>query len=201
MNETTTVLDAKSGDKVGEIHLGGEPEAAASDGKGTLYVNLEDKAAIAVVNARSLAVTKTFPIEHCTAPHSLSYDSANKRLLVGCTNGFHVVDSESGKLVAGSVMCGGVDAGAFDAETKLAFESCGEGVLSVIRQVTPDVYELVQSAPTQFRARTMAYDPKTKRIYLPTADVKLTRSTDPKSKGQLRPAIEPGTFRVLVLEP
>jgi DNA-binding beta-propeller fold protein YncE len=201
LSKKTTVLDSKSGETVGEVDLGGEPEAAVSDGKGLLYVNLEDKAAIAVVDTLGLKTIKTYPIERCTTPHSLSYDRENKRLLVGCADGLHVVDAESGALVAGSVMCGGVDGGAFDPETKLVFESCAEGIVSVIRQLAPNSYELVQSVPTQLHAKTMAFDPKTKRIYLSTATVEWPQNTDPTAKKAPQPQVKSGTFRVLVLEP
>jgi len=84
MSEKITVVDAQTGDVAGTVDLGGDPEAAVSDGKGTVYVNLADKMAVAVVDPKALTVTKTYPIEHCTSPHSLSYDGKNERLFVGC---------------------------------------------------------------------------------------------------------------------
>jgi DNA-binding beta-propeller fold protein YncE len=201
MNEKITVLDAKTGDKVGEVNLGGEPEAAASDGNGTLYVNLEDKGALAVVDARTLKVTRTYPIEGCTAPHSLSFDRENRRVLIGCVDGFAALDANTGKVVAHSLMCSGVDSGGFDPQRHLIFESCGEGVISVLRQVSPDYYQLVDTVKTQLRARTMTFDVKTKKIYLPTADVDLVPNPDPKADSPFRQKLTPGSFRVLVVEP
>jgi hypothetical protein len=197
LTEKVTVLDAKTGDTVGELDLGGDPEAAVSDGKGTVYVNLADKKAVAVVDPRQLKVTKTYPIEYCTSPHSLSFDALNQRLFVGCREGLTVLDATNGKVVGGSMICSGVDASGWDADNKLIFESCGEGVISVIRQVTPDYYELIETVPTQLFARTMAFDAKTMNIYLPTAEFETVPSTGPGKPPQRR--MKPNSFIVLVI--
>lgn len=200
MDEKITVLDAASGDKVGEVDLGGDPEAAVSDGKGTIYVNLADKGAIAVVDATTLRVTGTYPIKDCRSPHSMSYDPDSQRLFVGCRDGsLAVVDATSGKIVDRSLMCSGVDAGAYDEERKLVFESCGEGVISVIKEVLPGDYELVETIPTELLARTMAFDPKTKGIFLPKADVETVSTQDPSRP--YRSHVKPDSFRVLVVKP
>jgi hypothetical protein len=94
-------------------------------------------------------------------------------------------------------MCSGVDASGFDAESKLVFESCSEGVISVIRQMTPDNYRIVETIPTRLWARTMAFDPKTKNIYLPTSDFEFLPDSDPKKPPQRR--WKPGSFTVLVV--
>jgi len=199
INEKVTVLDATTGDKVGDVDLGGEPEAGVSDAKGTVYINLADKNAVAVVDAQTLKVKTTYPIDYCTSPHSLSYDAANQRLFVGCRDGLAVLDAASGKVVGRSIICGGVDASGFDPENRLIFESCGEGVISVIRQVSPDYYELVDTVKTQFRAKTMAFDPKTKKIFLPAAEFETVPNTDPKYPFPFKPQIRPGSFGVLVV--
>jgi len=197
INEKITAIDAQTGEVVGTVDLGGDPEAAVSDEKGTVYVNLADKAAIAVVDPKGLTVTKTYPIEHCTSPHSLSFDGANQRLFVGCREGFVAVDATSGKVVTTSLMCTGVDASGFDPESKLVFESCAEGVVSVIRQMTPDNYRIIETIPTKLWAKTMAFDPKTKNIYLPTADFEFIPDADPKKPPQRR--WKAGSFMVLVV--
>jgi DNA-binding beta-propeller fold protein YncE len=200
MDEKITVLDAISGDKVGEVDLGGDPEAAASDGRGTVYVNLADKGAIAVVDAQTLNVTKTYPIEDCKSPHSMSFDPDSQRLFVGCRDGsLAVVDARNGKMVDRSLMCSGVDAGAYDEGDKLIFESCAEGVISVIKEVVPGDYELVETIKTELFARTMAFDPKTKRIFLPTADLETVSTQDRQRPYRTR--VKPDSFRVLVVEP
>ncbi len=119
INEKITVLEAQTGDVAGTVDLGGDPEAAVSDGKGTVYVNLADKGAVAVVASKALSVKKTYPIEHCTSPHSLSFDQATERLFVGCREGFVALDATTGKIIHTSLMCSGVDGSGFDAEHRL----------------------------------------------------------------------------------
>ncbi len=200
MNGKTTVLSAKTGDVVGEVDLGGTPEAGVSDEKGNVYVNLADRKAVAVVDPRGLKVRSVYSIESCTSPHSLSYDASNARLFIGCRDGLTVLDATTGKMVGQSLMCSGVDGGAFDSVNKLIFESCAEGVISVIRQVSPDYYELLDTVKTTLWAKTMTFDIKTKRIYLPTADFEtIPSSADPRYPFQHR--LKVGSFRVLVVEP
>lgn len=198
MNEKVTVLDAATGDKVGEVDLGGDPESAVSDGKGSIYVNLADKGDIAVVDAQALKVIKTWSLDNCVSPHSLAFDAASQRLFVGCRNAMlAVVDAASGKQVATQMTCNGVDAGGFDPESKLIFISCNEGVISVIHEVSPDFYELVDTVKTQLWARTMALDPITKKIFLPTADIETL--ANPDSQRPYVRKVKPGSFRVLVV--
>jgi WD40 repeat protein len=200
LNEKTTVLDAQTGESIGEVDLNGEPESAVSDGKGIAYVNVADKGFIAVVDVQALKVTKTYPIDHCLSPHSMAYDAQSQRLFIGCRDSsLSVVDALTGKVVAHQQTCSGVDAGGFDPDNKLIFISCSEGVISVIREVSPDFYELVDTVKTQLWARTMALDPVTKKIYLPTADIETVATPDP-AKPFVR-KIKPGSFRVLVATP
>ena len=199
MSEKVTVLDASTGEKVGEVDLGGDPEAGVPDGRGRVYVNLADKKAVAVVDAQTLKVTATYPIDYCTSPHSLSYDATNQRLFVGCRDGLAVLDATNGKVVGRSQICSGVDSGGFDGENKLIFESCGEGVISIIRQVSPDYYQLMDTVKTQLYAKTMAFDPKTKRIFLPTAEFETVPNTDPTFKSPFKSQMKAGSFTVLVV--
>jgi DNA-binding beta-propeller fold protein YncE len=197
INEKITVIDAETGKVAGTVNLDADPEAAVSDGRGTLYINLADKKAIAVVDPKSLLVTKTYPIENCTSPHSLSFDGTSQRLFVGCKDGFAALDAMTGKVVGRSLMCSGVDAGGFDSDNKWIFESCGEGIISVIRQTTPDYYELIETIPTQLFARTMVFDPKTKNIYLLTAEFETVPNADPSKPPSRKMRV--GSFCVLVV--
>jgi DNA-binding beta-propeller fold protein YncE len=200
MSEKATVLDAKTGDSVGKVNLGGKPEAAVSDGRGSVYVNLADKGAVAVIDVQSLTVTKTYPVDRCLSPHSLAIDTSSHRLFVGCLNAsLAVLDANSGEVVAHQLACGGVDAGGVDPEKKLVFLSCAEGVVSVIHQLSPDSYELVDTVKTELWARTMAFDSATKKIFLPTADMETVASPDPNQPPMWR--VTPGSFRVLVVSP
>jgi hypothetical protein len=197
INEKITVIDAESGKVAGTVDLGADPEAAVSDGEGTVYINMADRQAVAIVDAKTLVVQKTYPIENCTSPHSLSFDGINKRLFVGCKDGFAALDAKTGKIVGRSLTCSGVDAGGFDPGKNWIFESCSEGVVSVIRETTPDYYELIETVPTQLFARTMAFDPKTKNIYLLTAEFE-TVSTRDRAK-PLQREMRAGSFCVLVV--
>jgi len=172
-----------------------------ADGRGTLYVNLADKKAVAVVDAQTLKVTATFPIDYCTSPHSLSYDATNRRLFVGCRDGLAVLDATNGKVVGRSQICSGVDSGGFDPESKLIFESCGEGVISVIQQVTPDYYVLISTVKTEIGAKTMAFDAKSKKIFLPTAEFETVPNTDPKFPYPFKRQMKAGSFHVIVVAP
>ena len=198
-NEKITALDARTGDVAGTVDLGGDPEAAVADGKGTVYVNLADKKSVAVVDAQALKVKTTYPIDDCTSPHSLSYDSANQRLLVGCRDAFVALDAATGRIVARTLICSGVDSSAFDFESKLIFESCGEGVMTVIKQVSPDYYQLYDTVKTQLYAGTMAFDAQTKKIFLPAAQLDVVPNTDPKVSSQFQMKVRPGSFTVVVL--
>lgn len=195
-SEVTTVVDAKTGAILGDLGLGGQPEAAISDGTGTVYVNLADKSVIAVVDTLALRVSKSYPVDRCSSPHSLAYDAINQRLLVGCLDGLVVLDAKSGNVVGRSLICSGVDAGAFDSDSKLLFESCSEGVVSVLHQITPDFYELVDTVKTQLWARTLTLDSRTKKLYLPTAEFELVPNT---TRHEFR--VKPGSFTVLVVAP
>jgi len=198
LNEKTTVLDAQSGKVAGTVNLGGSPEAGVSDGNGAIYVNIADRNVVAVVDAKTLSVVKTFPLAFCTSPHSLSYDPINRRLLVGCRSGMFVaLDVATGKVVGGTLVCSGVDSSGFDPTSKLVFESCGEGVISVIRQITPDHYELIETIPTHLWAMTMAFDPLTKRIYLPVAEFEIVSTPGPQQRPERK--IKPGSFSVVVV--
>jgi DNA-binding beta-propeller fold protein YncE len=197
MAETVTVLDARSGDKVGELDLGGSPKEAVSDGKGAVYVILDDKKAIAVVDPKGLSVVKTYPIDKCTSPKSLAYNAADQRLFVGCSEKLFVLDAVTGKVVGKSEICSGVHDSAFDPESKVVFESCHEGVITMYRQLTPDMYWPFATVPTQLYAINMAFDPKTKNIYLPTLEIEAIPSSNPQKPPEIRQ--KPSSSVVLVL--
>ena len=197
MSEKITVIDAVTGDVAGTVDFGGDPEAGVSDGKGTVYANMADKQAVAVIDPKALTVTKTYPIKDCKSPHSLSYDPETERLFVGCVDGFTALDATTGKVVGTSLMCVGVDSSGFDPENKLIFESCREGVISVIREMTPDNYRIIDTVATELWSNSMAFDPKTKNIYLPASDVEFIPNADPTKPPTRR--FKPGGFKVLVV--
>jgi YVTN family beta-propeller protein len=170
-SEDITVLNAADGKVVGTIALGGGPEFAVSDSKGNLYVNLEEKNETLHIDVNSMTVKDRWPLAPCGTPTSLSLDIENKRLFVGCrSKHLAVLNSETGKVVFTAPIGERVDAGAFDAKTKLIYLSTGDGKVFVFHQDSPDKYSLVQEIATKAGAKTMGYDSKTARIFVPTSD-------------------------------
>jgi DNA-binding beta-propeller fold protein YncE len=194
-----TALDAATGKLAGTVPLGGKPEFAVADGRGRIYVNLEDKSQEVVLDSRKLEVVARWPLAPCEEPTGLALDPEHRRLFAGCHNQLMaVLDADSGKLIATLPIGRGVDATAFDPGLQYAYASNGEGTLTVVHEDAPDKFTVVDNVPTQRGARTMALDPATHQVYLATANF---APTPPPAAGQprQRPAIVPNTFVVLVL--
>jgi DNA-binding beta-propeller fold protein YncE len=169
-SQDSTAIDAAKGTVLGTIKLDGKPEFAASDGKGEIFVNIEDKSELTAIDPNKLTVKSTWPLAPCESPSGLSMDRKNRRLFVGCDNKMMaVVNADTGKVLATPAIGDGVDATRFDEETGLAFASCGEGVLTVVREESPEKFSVAENVPTQAGARTMALDSKTHNVYLVTA--------------------------------
>ncbi len=167
-SENITVLNAADGAVVGTIALGGGPEFAVSDGKGNLYVNLEDKNETLHIEVNSMKVKDRWPLTPCGTPTALSLDVENNRLFVGCrSKHLAVLNTENGKVVFTAPIGERVDAGAFDAKTKLVYLSTGDGKVFVFHQNSPDNYSLVQEIVTKTGSKTMGYDSKTGNILVP----------------------------------
>ena len=170
-SDSISVLNAADGKVAGTIALGGGPEYAVSDGKGNLYVNLEEKAETLHIDVNTMKVKDRFPLAPCGTPTAISMDVANSRLFVGCrSHHFAVLNSETGKLVTTLPIGERVDAGAWDPSSKLIFLSTGDGKVSIFHQDSPDAYSAAQEITTKTGGKTMGYDPKTGRIFVPTAD-------------------------------
>src|SRR6202166_802265 len=166
-SQDSTAIDAASGKVLGTIKLDGKPEFAASDAKGEIFVNIEDKSELTVIDPNKLEVKAKWPLAPCTEPSGLAIDRKNRRLFVGCDNKMMaVVDADSGKVLATPAIGEGVDATAFDEGTGLAFASCGEGVLTVVREESPSKFSVAENVKTQDGARTLALDEKTHQIFL-----------------------------------
>jgi DNA-binding beta-propeller fold protein YncE len=196
-----SAINNGDGSPIGTVALGGKPEFPVADGKGSIFVNIEDKNEIAKIDTKSLQVEAHWPIAPCESPSGLAFDPVNRRLFAVCENKLMaVVDADSGKVVATVPIGDGPDAAAFDPETKLAFSSNGgSATLTVVRQLGKDKYTVAETVPTAKGARTMALDTKTHTIYLPTVDfgppAKATGTARP------RPTILPDTFKLLVFAP
>jgi len=170
-SQDSTAIDAATGTVLGTIKLDGKPEFAASDGKGEVFVNIEDKSELTAIDANKLVVKSTWPLAPCESPSGLSMDRKNRRLFVGCENKMMaVVNADTGKVVATPAIGDGVDATTFDEGTGLAFASCGEGVLTVVREESAEKFSAAENVPTQPGARTLALDSKTHNVYVVTAN-------------------------------
>ena len=195
----STALDAAKGSVLGTIKLEGKPEFAASDGKGEIFVNIEDKSQLDAIDPAKLEVKSRWPLAPCEEPSGLSIDRENRRLFAGCDNKMMaVVDADSGKVLATPAIGDGVDATAFDPGTGLAFASCGEGVLTVVREESPNKFSVAENVKTQEGARTLALDDKTHQVFVVTA--KFGPPPAPTAdQPHPRHSILPDTFVVLVL--
>jgi hypothetical protein len=198
---SATVFEGASGQVAGTIPLGGRPEFAASDGKGSVFVNIEDKNELVAIDAAKLTVAKRWPLAGCDEPSGLAIDAAHQRLIAGCGNEVApIVDGSSGRMVAKLPIGKGVDATGFDPGTALGYASCGDGTLTVMREETPDKWTVVAKAATRQGARTMAVDEKTHEVYLATAEFG-PRPAPTAAEPHPRPPIIPGSFVILVVGP
>lgn len=196
-----TAVDATTDTVLGTIALDAKPEFAASDGKGHVYVNLEDKNSLAVIDAEHLSVMSVWPLAGCQEPSGLAIDAARGYLLPACGNKvMAVVGASSGKMLGTAPIGEGVDGADFDPATNLAFASCGEGVLTVLKLSKSGRPQVVETVKTQPGARTMALDLSTHRVFLVTANFAPAPAATPEHPHP-RGAMLPGTFRLLVLEP
>ena len=170
-SNSATAIDAATGKVAGTVDLGGRPESAAADGNGFIYNNLEDQNQVVKIDSRKLAVVQRWLTTPCSSPSSMAMDRAKHRLFIGCRSKvMAVMNADTGKVVTTLPIGDVVDATVFDSDTRLIFNSNGEGTISVIREDTPDKYSPVETVKTAPRARTMALDPRTHQLFLPTIE-------------------------------
>jgi hypothetical protein len=197
LSPKTNVLNAETGEQVGQVDLGGNPESGISDGKGTIFINLSGQASIAVVDAIGLRLVKRYHVDGCQTTHSIAYDSVNEVLFVGCDSGsVAVVNAVIGDVIAHNQACSGVGDSVFDQETRLLYVSCQEGVISVIRRLGPYDYFLEDTLKTEVQARYMAFDQNSKKILVPAGTYDNVLGAD----GEWKVTVRPGTFHVLVFQ-
>jgi DNA-binding beta-propeller fold protein YncE len=179
-----TVIDAKDGSIVGTIDLGGAPEQAASDGQGHLYVDLEDKDKIAVVDVKTLKVTAQYDLGgKGGTPAGLGLDAKHHILFVFCRNPQTcvVLGADDGKILATLPIGKGTDGGGFNPNTLEAFSSQGDGTLTIIKENSPTSFEVEQTVTTKSRAKTCTLDTKNNQIVLITTEPALAATEPPQS--------------------
>lgn len=170
-SDSISVLNAADGSLAGTIELGGGPEYGVSDGKGNFYVNLEEKNETLHIDVKTLKVKDRWPLAPCATPTALAMDVDTHRLFVGCrSKHLGVVNSETGKLVFTAPIGERVDADAFDAATKMVYLSTGDGKVFIFHEDSADKYSLAQELVTAKGSKTAGYDPKTKRLFVPSSE-------------------------------
>ena len=192
--QNTTAINGPDGTVAGTLALGGKPEFAVADGKGSIFVNIEDKNELVQFDAQKITETHRWPLAPCKSPSGLAMDLKNRRLFAVCDEKvMAVVNADTGKVVASPAICDGPDAAGFDPATGYAFASCGDGNLTVIHEDSPDKYTVVENVPTKRSARTMGLDLKTHTVFLPSAEF------DAPAAGERRGKMKPGSFGVVVV--
>jgi YVTN family beta-propeller protein len=200
--KAAAAVDIAEAKLAGMVPLGSKPEAAAADGKGHVFVNMQEKDVVTKIDSRKLVAEENWPTAPCHEPTSMAMDTKTNRLFIGCRGTqpmLVVMDASNGKIITTLPIGTGTDAAAFDAEKRLVFTSNGEGSITVIQEESADKYKVLETVKTEMGARTMTLDPKTHKLFLITAD----RTTPPAVPGQPAPGqvVVPGTFRVLVVGP
>ena len=195
-SSNATVIDAKENKVIANIPLDGKPEFAVTDGKGKIFVNIEDKSCINAINSSTLKVEKRWPIAPGEEPSGLAFDVPNHRLFSVCSNKLMVVsDAETGKIIASLPIGDRCDGVAFDPDKKRAYSSNGEGTITVVQEVSSDNFKVLETITTQRGARTITIDKTTHHLYLPTAEYE----TAPAANNG-RPAVKPNSFVILDIE-
>ncbi len=192
-SNNATVIDAKDLKIIATIPLAGKPEFSQTDGKGKIYVNIEDRSSISVINTATLKVEKTWSISPGEEPSGLAFDNKNHRLFSVCSNKLMTItDSYTGKVITTVPIGDGCDGVAFDPVTKRIFSSNGEGTITVVQQISADKYKVLENIPTQAGARTIAVNTKNHHIYVSVAEY---------LPGTGRRPVKPNTFKILDIEP
>jgi YVTN family beta-propeller protein len=192
-SSNATVIDALDYKVIATIPLAGKPEFSQTDGKGKIYVNIEDASSIAEINAVSLKVENLWPIDPGEEPSGLALDNENHRLFSVCGNGLMIVtDANNGKVITSVPIGDGCDGVAFDAISKRIYSSNGEGTMTVIQQESADQYKVLENFTTMPGARTITIHKASHHLYLSAAEFE---------PGTGRRPAKPDTFRVLDIGP
>ncbi len=200
-SSNVTVIDGKTNAVVGTIAVDGKPEFSATDGKGNVYFNVEDKSEISFINAKTLKVEKTWSVKPGEEPSGLAIDVVNHLLFSVCGNKLMVIsDAVAGKVITTVPIGDGPDGASYDPSLKRAYSSNGEGTLTVVQEISKDKFSVLYNVKTQKGARTITIDKNTHHLFLPTAEFEAAPAPT-KDKPRTRPHIKPNTFVILDLAP
>ncbi len=194
-----TVIEAKDGSVVGTIDLGGAPEEAVSDGRGHLYIDIEDKNNVAVVDAKTMKVTAHYDLGDNKTPAGLAFDAEHEILFVECRNPAVsvIMNARDGKVLATLPIGMGVDGASFVPQTMEAFSSQGDGTLTVIKETGPTAFEVEQNVKTMPSAKTMTVDHKTHHIWLIGAEFGPPPQPATPGDRPRRGPLVPGSFTII----
>jgi DNA-binding beta-propeller fold protein YncE len=196
-----TVMNAKTDKIISTISFPGNPELSVSDGKGKVFVNIEDKSKVCEINASTLKIDHTWDITPGEEPTGIAIDKETDRLFIVCANKLMVIlDAKTGHVITSLPIGEGVDGAAFDPVKKRAYSSNGDGTLTVVQEENANTFKVLENVPTQKGARTIAIDSKTHHVYLPTAEFGAVPEPTAENPHP-RAAIKPGSFVVLDIEP
>ncbi|MDR3631299.1 MAG: hypothetical protein P4L42_13295 [Desulfocapsaceae bacterium] len=198
-SKDATVFDAATGKTVRTISLGGKPEFAVADGRGMIYVNIEDTHEVVEIDTLNPGVSRRFLLDGCDEPTGMGLDAEHHRVFSGCHNKtMTILNTTTGKVIALMPIGEKVDGNGFDAGIGLAFSSNGDGTLTLIRETSPDNFEVLETVVTQGGSRTMAIDPLSHNIYLPAAQF-LHPLESSQAGATFRPVMVKDSFEVLVV--
>ncbi|HEV7231967.1 MAG TPA: YncE family protein [Bacteroidia bacterium] len=197
-SSNATVIDAKTNAVVATIPLEGKPEFSQTDGKGKVYVNIEDKSKVCMINSSTLKVEQTWSVAPGEEPSGLALDNKNHRLFMVCGNQLMMIlDAENGKVIAKLPIGDGADGVAFDPSLERAYSSNGDGTVTVVQGEKGGNYKVLETITTQRGARTIAVDTETHHIFMPTAEFETPAAGDEKK----RPTMKKGSFMILDIAP
>jgi YVTN family beta-propeller protein len=197
-SDAATAIDARTNRVVATISLGGRPEFAVADGRGTIYDNIESTSEIVAIDASTATIVHRWPLGTCRNPSGISMDRAHERLFTACRGEMGVVSARSGRVIATLPTGAGTDATRFDPTTNDAFAPNGRSAtLTVVHESSPSSFSVVQNARTEFGARTMGLDPVTGDAFLVTAHLIVNHKA---TSYRHRYRVIPGTFVLLVMK-
>jgi YVTN family beta-propeller protein len=198
-SDNATVIDPVTQNVVTSIELAGNPEFAVSDGRGHVFVNIEDKNQLVEIDSRKSRVSNVWSLGECDSPSGLAIDTVHARLFSVCANRqMAVTDSHDGHAVASVPIGDGPDAVAYDAASATVYSSNSDGTLTVVRQDDADHYHVLANVTTPLRSRTLVLDPTTHRVFLASAEFEPAPPTGTNERAP-RPVMKPGSFALLVV--